>query len=44
MIRHVKGLDYRLEASHPVIHLQPYFGQTVDFALDDLDPGQRRAT
>ena len=34
MIRQVKALDYRLEAQSPLVHLQPYFGQTVDFALE----------
>jgi hypothetical protein len=33
VIRQVKGLDYKLEYESPVIHLQPYFGQTADFPL-----------
>jgi hypothetical protein len=33
VIRQVKALDYRLEAQAPVIHLEPYFGRTVDFPL-----------
>ena len=33
MIRQVKGLDYKLEYESPLIHLQPYFGQTADFPL-----------
>jgi hypothetical protein len=33
VIRQVKALDYRLEAQTPVVHLQPYFGQTVDIPL-----------
>jgi hypothetical protein len=33
VIRQVKGLDYRLEAEAPLIHLEPYFGQTTDFPL-----------
>src|ERR1700730_3328195 len=33
VIRQVKALDYRLEYQSPVVHLQPYFGQTVDIPL-----------
>jgi hypothetical protein len=38
VLRHVKGLDYRLVALTPVIHLQPYFGQTTTFPLDTSIP------
>ena len=40
VIHQVKGLDYRLEYESPLIHLQPYFGQTADFRADELDAGQ----
>jgi hypothetical protein len=33
VIRQVKALDYKLEYESPLIHLQPHFGQTVDFPL-----------
>ena len=33
VLHHVAGLDYRLEALTPVVHLQPYFGQTASFPL-----------
>jgi hypothetical protein len=33
VIRQVKALDYRLEAESPIVHVQPYFGKTADFAL-----------
>lgn len=38
VIRQVKGLDYRVEYEGPTVHLQPYFGQTVTFALDNSLP------
>jgi len=34
----VKGLSYRLDAITPVVHLEPYFGQTVTFALTTSIP------
>jgi len=33
VLSHVRGLDYRLVALTPVIHLQPYFGQKATFPL-----------
>lgn len=33
VIHQVKALDYKLEYESPLIHLQPYFGQTADFPL-----------
>jgi hypothetical protein len=33
VIRQVKGLDYRLQAESPLVHLEPYFGQTATFPL-----------
>ena len=38
VLRHVSGLDYRLEALTPVLHLQPYFGQTVTLPLETSIP------
>jgi hypothetical protein len=34
VIRQVKGLDYRLDAVSPLVHLEPFFGRTATFALD----------
>src|SRR5262249_42673969 len=33
VLRHVRGLDYRLVAMTPIVHLAPYFGRTATFAL-----------
>ena len=33
VLRPVRALDYRLVAIGPLMHLQPYFGQTVSFPL-----------
>ncbi len=41
VIRQVKGLDYRLEAVSPLLHLEPYFGQTATFALTSSIPVRR---
>jgi len=38
VLRHVHRLDYRLVAVSPVVHVQPYFGQTATFALDTSIP------
>lgn len=38
VIRRVSGLDYRLEAETPLVHLEPYFGQTATFALTSSIP------
>ena len=38
VLHHVRGLDYRLVAVTPVLHLQPYFGQSATFALDTSIP------
>jgi hypothetical protein len=38
VLRHVRNLDYRLETLTPVLHLQPYFGQTVTFPLETSIP------
>jgi len=35
VLRHVGGLDYRLEALSPVVHLQPDFGTTASVRLAD---------
>jgi hypothetical protein len=33
VLRHVHGLDYRVEATTPIVHLEPYFGSTAAFPL-----------
>ena len=33
VIRQVRGLDYRLQHTAPLVNLQPYFGRTATFAL-----------
>jgi hypothetical protein len=33
VLRHVRGLDYRLVGMSPLLHLQPHFGQRATFAL-----------
>jgi hypothetical protein len=38
VIRQVRGLDYRLEASSPPVRLTPYFGGTATFALKTSIP------
>lgn len=38
VIRQVNGLDYRLESESPLIHLEPYFGQTATFPLASSIP------
>lgn len=40
VIRQVRGLGYRLEASSPLVHLSPYFGGTASFALTTSIPVQ----
>jgi hypothetical protein len=38
VIRNESGLGFRLIAESPVIHLEPYFGRTVTFALASSIP------
>ncbi len=38
VLRQVRGLDYRLDASSPLVHLSPYFGETATFALTTSIP------
>ena len=38
VIHNVSGLGFKLEATSPVVHLEPYFGQTATFALTTSIP------
>ncbi len=38
VIRNVSGLGFRLVATSPIVHLQPYFGRTVTFAFASSIP------
>jgi len=38
VIRNVSGLGFRLVATSPIVHLEPFFGRTVTFALASTIP------
>lgn len=41
VLRNVGGLDYRLVAQTPLVHLEPYFGRSASFALTTTIPVAR---
>jgi hypothetical protein len=38
VLRNVSGLGYRLVATSPLVHLEPFFGETASFALTTTIP------
>jgi hypothetical protein len=38
VLRNTRGLGYRLVATAPLVHLEPYFGRTASFALTTSIP------